>query len=195
MTYTKVVCEVCPQKDDPNRTRITIGGNRIIYPGDVATPTASLELTKIIINSVLSCHGAKFACFEVNFLNLATPMDRSEYAKIKITDDPTEFIDKYNLDSVTQNGWVYFEIFRECYGLPHNVKSPKDLLRTRLNKASYYEAATTPGLWKHTWLPIQFCVMTWSILRCPLFLHALSFERTSKLCINFINQFSVYFHI
>ena len=60
VTYTKLVCKVLPQKDNPNIMWITIEGNIIIYPGDVATPTASLELTKIIINSVLSSHGAKF---------------------------------------------------------------------------------------------------------------------------------------
>ena len=37
--------------------------------------------------------------------------------------------------------------------------------------------------------------MTCSRPRRPLFLHALSIECTSKLCINFLNQFSVYFHI
>ena len=42
ITYTKVVCKVHPEKSDPNRTRITIGGNRITFPGDVGTPTASL---------------------------------------------------------------------------------------------------------------------------------------------------------
>lgn len=31
VTYTKVVCEVRPQKEDPNCTRITIGGNQICY--------------------------------------------------------------------------------------------------------------------------------------------------------------------
>ena len=31
--------------------------------------------------------------------------------------------------------------------------------------------------------------------RRPLFQNALSFECTTKLCINFINQFLVYFHI
>ena len=31
--------------------------------------------------------------------------------------------------------------------------------------------------------------------RRPLFIHTLSFECTSKLCINFLNQFSFYFHI
>ena len=33
----------------------------------------------------------------------------------------------------------------------------------------------------------------WSIPRRPLFLHALSFECTTKLCINSLDQFSVFF--
>jgi hypothetical protein len=51
VTYTKVVCEVRPQKEDPNRTRITIGGNRTCYPGDTGTPTGSLELVKLQVNA------------------------------------------------------------------------------------------------------------------------------------------------
>ena len=42
--HTMVVCEVRPDKDDPDRTRITIEGNRICFPGGVCTSTASLEL-------------------------------------------------------------------------------------------------------------------------------------------------------
>ena len=49
-----VVCEVKPHKEDPNRTRITVSGSQICYPGDVGTPTGSLDLVKLIINSVLS---------------------------------------------------------------------------------------------------------------------------------------------
>ena len=37
-------------------------------------------------------------------------MDRSEYAKIKISDILSEFIEEYNLHTVANNGWVYFEI-------------------------------------------------------------------------------------
>ncbi len=40
ITYTKVVCKVRPEKDDPDLTHITIGGNRICYPGDIGTRTA-----------------------------------------------------------------------------------------------------------------------------------------------------------
>ena len=66
--HTRVVCEIRPGKDDPNRTRITVNGGDIYYSGYVATPTGSLELLKLIINSVLSRPGAKFACFDVKNL-------------------------------------------------------------------------------------------------------------------------------
>ena len=49
--------------------------------------------------------------------------------------------------------------FHECYGLPQSGKLAKILMRTRLNKAGYSEAATTPGLWKHTSRPIQFLLI------------------------------------
>ena len=46
-------------------------------------------------------------------------------------------------------------------------------------------------LHRHIYLecPLKTC----SSPRCPLFLHALSFERTLKLCINFLNQFQFTF--
>ena len=44
---------------------ITIGGNRIGYPGDCGTNTASLKLVKVQLNSVLSRPGAKFACYDI----------------------------------------------------------------------------------------------------------------------------------
>ena len=65
--YTSVVCEVRPGKKDPNRTRITIYGTNLCYPGDVGTNTASLELFKLMINSVLSRKGAKYVCFDIFF--------------------------------------------------------------------------------------------------------------------------------
>ena len=38
-------------------------------------------------------------------------------------------------------------------------------------------------------------VKTCSTPKSPLFLHVLSLECSTKLCINCLNQFSVYFHI
>lgn len=108
--HTTVVCEVRPDKDDPNRTRITVAGNRIYYPGDVATPTGSLDLVKLMINSVLSRTGARMACFDVKNFYLDTPMERPEYVRIKFKDIPQEFVDEYKLENYIHNGWIYFEI-------------------------------------------------------------------------------------
>ena len=61
--YTSLLCQERPGKSDPNRTRITICGTNVQYTGDVGTKTASLELPKIIINSVISRVGAKIVAF------------------------------------------------------------------------------------------------------------------------------------
>jgi hypothetical protein len=82
-----VVCEVRPEKDDPDRTQITIGGNCICYPGDVGTNTALLELIKLLLNSVLSWKGAHFSSIELKNFYLDTPMPKPEYVHIKITNN------------------------------------------------------------------------------------------------------------
>ena len=126
------MCEVRPDKDDPNRTRVTVAGNRIIYPGDVATRTGGLELVKLMINSVLSKRGAKAVCFDIKNFYLDTPMDEPEYVRIKLKDIPQEVIDEYNLKEYVHNGWVYYEIVKGCYGLPQSGRLANDLLRERL---------------------------------------------------------------
>ena len=113
-----VVCEVRPQKEYTNRTRITVSGSRICYPGDICTPKCSLDLIKLIINSVLSCRNAQFFCFDAINFYLQTPMDRPEYARIKLSDIPQEFIEKNDLTQLVHNGWIYFQVLRGCNGLP-----------------------------------------------------------------------------
>ena len=87
---------------------------------------------------------------------LQTPMDRPEYVGIKLLDIPQEFIEEYDLTKLVQNGWIYFEIVRVCYGLPQSVRLANDLLHTRLKNEGCYEADTTSGLWRHKWCSIQF---------------------------------------
>ncbi len=157
--HTKVVCEYRPTKSDPNRTRITIGGNRICYPGDVGTNTASLELVKLLLNSVLSRKGARFSTIDLNNFYLDTPMPDKEYVRIKLSDILEEFVTEYNLAGKDRDGWIYFEIGRGCYGLPQAGILANNLLRSRLVAEGFYEALTTPGLWKHKWRPIQFCLI------------------------------------
>ena len=54
VTYANMVCDYRPSKPDPNRTRLTVGGDRLDYWGDSASPAASLLDTKLLLNSVIS---------------------------------------------------------------------------------------------------------------------------------------------
>ncbi len=100
-----VICEVRPEKDDPDRTQITIGGNKICYPGDVGTNTAPLELVKLLLNSVLSRKGARFSTIDLKNFYLDTPMPELEYVCI-LSNIPEEFIKEYNLIGRDRDGWI-----------------------------------------------------------------------------------------
>jgi hypothetical protein len=150
---------VRPQKNDPNRTRITIGGNRICYPGDTGTKTGSLEVVKLQANSVLSTPDARFACYDISNFYLGTPLDRPEYVRIRLADITQDFIDEYQLEKYAHNGWVYFEITKGVYGLKQAGKLANNLLDKRLSVHGYYQCPTTPGLWRHRWRPISFVLI------------------------------------
>jgi hypothetical protein len=147
--HTMVVCEVRPDKDDPDCTRITIGGNRICYPGDVGTNTASLELLKLLLNSVLLLKGAHCSSIDLKNFYLDMPMPKPEYICNKTSDIPNKFIDKYKLTGLDHDGWIYFKIHQGCYGLPQAGILANNLLRSHLKAKGFYEAASTPGLWPH----------------------------------------------
>jgi hypothetical protein len=159
VTYTRVVCEIRPQKADPYRTRITLGGDRIRYPGDCGTKTGSLETVKLLLNSVLSTPTARFASFDISNFYLGTPLDRPEYARIKLSDIPDDFVQEYSLHDFAHNGYVYFEVSKGVYGLKQAGKLANDLLTQRLEMHGYYQCATTPGLWRHKWRPVLFVLI------------------------------------
>ena len=87
-TYTPVVYEVLPQKENLNKNQIKIIGNHIFHPRDTGTDTASLEILKLLLNRFLSQKGANIGSFDVKIFYLGTPMDRPEYIRINITDIP-----------------------------------------------------------------------------------------------------------
>ena len=67
VTYANIVVDYRPQKEDPNRVRITAGGNLIVYPGELKTRTADITISKILRNRVLSTKNAKYMCLDIIF--------------------------------------------------------------------------------------------------------------------------------
>ena len=57
VTCGSFVCSVQTEKKEKNRTRFTVDGNRINYPGAVATPTADMLVAKLFFNSIISTKG------------------------------------------------------------------------------------------------------------------------------------------
>ena len=119
VTYAIFVCDHRPQKEETRRTRLVVGGNLVIYNGEVSTPTADLTTAKILFNSVLSTTEAKFLGLDVKDFYLNTIMTEFEYIKIPIKLIPQEIIDQYGLlELVASDGCVYIEVRKGMYGLP-----------------------------------------------------------------------------
>ena len=64
------------RKEKKNITRFTVGGDRIDYPGEVATPTADMLVDKILFNIVISTKGARFMTIDISNFYLMTPLKR-----------------------------------------------------------------------------------------------------------------------
>eukprot|EP00804_Cyclotella_cryptica_P000999 CCRYP_012348-RA/>CCRYP_012348-RA protein AED:0.11 eAED:0.11 QI:0/0/0/1/1/1/3/0/1327 len=160
ITYGQFVCTIRPEKKEPNRTRLVVGGDRINYPGEVATPTADMLAAKILFNSVISTVNARFMTVDISNFYLNTPLKRPEYIRMKLSDIPEEIITEYKLrDLVEPDDCVYIIIVLGMYGLPHAGLIANELLEKQLNKHGYQQSKLVPGLWKHKWRPIWFTLV------------------------------------
>ena len=65
ITYGRIVCTHRPQKEEQNRTRLTVGGNLIICLYDVSAPTSDMITAKLLFNSVISTPGARFMTLDL----------------------------------------------------------------------------------------------------------------------------------
>ena len=134
-TYARFVCSYRPQKAEPYHTRITVGGNLIDYPGNLSNRVADMTTFKIL------------------------PMEDYKYMFIAITSIPHENITHYKLHDIVHNGKVYMEIRRRMYSLPQaGILAEKQLIHF-LRRYGYAPVCHTPGLWRHTWRPISFCLV------------------------------------
>ena len=140
-------CTVRPEKAEPNRTRFTVGGDRIIYSGEVATPTADMLVAKMLFNSVISTKDTRFMTMDISKFYLMTPLHHPEFIRVKLNDIPNEVINKYKLrEKATKNGSIYIRAKRGMYGLPQAGLIANRLLEKRLNKHGYQQSKLVPGL-------------------------------------------------
>jgi hypothetical protein len=159
VTYGSFVVDIKEHKEEKERTRLTIGGDTIEYPGDKSTRTAGLTTAKILINSVISTWGAKFLVIDITNFYLNTPLGRFECMVINLSSLPQETIKKYDLIELSQDGKVYIKIQKGMYGLPQAGILANELLQRNLAKDGYRPTTHTHGLWTHDTRPISFSLV------------------------------------
>jgi Reverse transcriptase (RNA-dependent DNA polymerase) len=162
-TYLRIVCAYRPEKDDLYRVRWTIGGDRIIFTGEVSTKAADITTVKAHLNSVLSMPNARHCCCEVKdfYLTVNTPMDPKDFAymRIPIKVIPKEIMDELNLWELVHNDAVYVEVSKGMYGLKQAGRIANDQLTIFLAAHGYAPAPVTPGLWLHETRDITFTLV------------------------------------
>jgi hypothetical protein len=161
VTYGKFVCTVQPEKAEPNQIRFTVGGDRINYPGTVATPTVKMLVAKMLFNSVISTKDAHFMTMDISNFYLMTPLHCPEIIRMKLSNIPDEvLIEEYKLrEKATKNGSIYIKAKQGMYGLPQSGLLANELLEKCLNKHGYRQSKLVPSLWKHDTWPIQFTLV------------------------------------
>jgi hypothetical protein len=90
---------------------------------------------------------------------IGTPLPRFEYMRMLLSRFPDEIIQKYNLNALALNGWVYIEIRKGLYGLKQAGLLANQLLQTLLSPFGYFPARHTLGIRLHETRPILFTLV------------------------------------
>ena len=67
------------------------------YTGDCGLPTVGLTMVKLILNSIVSTLNAKFMAIDIKDFYLSTPMVRSKYMCLKLSDLTNSVVQQYKI--------------------------------------------------------------------------------------------------
>jgi hypothetical protein len=124
-------------KEEKERTRLTVDGDQIEYPGDKSTHTAGITAAKSIINITIFTLGARFLVIDIKHFYLNTPLGQYKYMIINLTSPPQEVMDEYNLLDMAHIVRVYIGIQKGMYGLPQEGILANELLQRPLTLNGY----------------------------------------------------------
>jgi hypothetical protein len=136
-----------------------MGGDHIVYTGDVSTKTADITTAKLMFNSVISTPNARFMVGNIKDFYLGTDMEEYECARIPLSLIPQSIIDLYDLKDKIVDGYVYAECRKGMYGLPQAGRIANDKLQKFLKPHGYEPCKVTHGLWKHRHSDLMFTLV------------------------------------
>jgi Reverse transcriptase (RNA-dependent DNA polymerase) len=159
-TYCRIVAAFRPEKEKKYRVRITVGGDRVVYEGEVSTKTADLATVKVHWNSVISTKGARYMTLDVKDFYLNTTMKWEDRVYLRFPEKlvPESIKVRYKLRErgLIEDGWVYMVVYKGMYGLKQAGRLANEQLTEFLAEHGYEPCAITPGLWKHKTRAISF---------------------------------------
>ena len=161
VTYASFVCDHRPLKDEKWRIRLVVGGDKLPYDADSGSPATDLLETKILLNSVISDarkYGARFLSMDLKDMFLHTPMKTAEYMKVHLKYFPDDIIQKYSLNELAHNGYVYIKIKKGMYGLKQASVLAYQNLTKLLTDGGYEHILGSLGMWKHKTRRTTFCL-------------------------------------
>ncbi|KAL7475246.1 hypothetical protein ACHAW6_001168, partial [Cyclotella cf. meneghiniana] len=157
--FGQFVCKICTEKKAPNCTRLVVGGDRINYPCEVATPTTDMYAAKILFNSVISTIGTWFMTMDISNFYLNTPLAWPEYIRMSIHDIPEEIPLKYKLPNLlAPDNCIYIKIVLSMYELPHSGLIANELLKNNSTNMDITKVSSSLGF-KHEWHPVWFALV------------------------------------
>ena len=161
ITYGRIVPDYRPLKDEPYRTRLTVGGDKLTYYDATKTDTASLPTIKTHLNSTISTPNAKYATADIkNFYLANNKLKHPEFMRMLLTDLPAEIIEQYKLEKIADDrGYVYMRIDKGMYGLKQAGRIAYENLVKHLKKYDYHPCRITKGLWTHKHNSISFVLV------------------------------------
>ena len=73
---------------------------------------------KLLLNIIVSTINTHFMTIDIKYFYLNTPMARSEYMRLKLSDLPERVVQQYNLEAkATRGGYVHVDIRRGMHDL------------------------------------------------------------------------------
>ena len=140
------------------RVRVTAGGDKITYMGDVTAETASMETIKLLWNKLCS-EQAEWMCIDIVDFYLGTPLEEPQWMWVPINMCPDATRSKFGLDRLAVGGKVLARIDKGIYGLPQAGRLAREKLVGHLGTHGYQEMGHTPGLFRHGQRKITFTLV------------------------------------
>eukprot|EP00957_Ditylum_brightwellii_P111430 8498903-Ditylum_brightwellii.AAC.1 len=134
--------------------RLTIGGSKLIYDNETASPAANLLETKFPINSTIydANKGVRLMGIDIKdfFLQTPLPPEEREYIRMHVKYFDKELCKQYSIEElVADDKCVYCEIQKGMYGLKQAAILAYKQLKECLMQHGYSPIKILNGLWRH----------------------------------------------